>query len=125
MKPKRPKTLIFYRAIGKRKRQGDPSEALPGDLIIYFEDCRFSSREIQKVGNQFIITEPLVGPYGKLADSAKVKFEDIHEIIRLGEPEVEPTPPEEPLDEPVKPRKGLTGIRMPGRALRPGDPGYR
>ncbi len=120
------KTTIYLRPIGKRKLVGDPRNALPGDIITYFEDGRYTTREVRLLEGEVIVTEDLVGQYGKLADSVRVRFDDIDEILRVeqvpecAEPEVEPTPPEEPL-EPVKPSGVLDGIRMPGPSRRPKD----
>jgi hypothetical protein len=145
VKPEAPqKTLIYRRPIGKRSVLGNPADTRDGDIITFFEEGRYTTREVRSVNasKKVVVTKPLTGPYGTLDHSQTVSFTDIDEIIRLGEP----LPPEEaqaeapPSPPPKKARaqksKTSTGkkpggsssstaeVRLPGAALRPGDPGY-
>lgn len=132
------RNFIYRRPIGKRAKVGSPADAQRGDLVVFFEEGRFTTREVQDVlpARSLIVTAPLTGPYGVLAESTKVKFEDIDEIMRpevqtkASGPEPEPPPPEEMAATPstAKASTKITtapgDIRVPGSALRPGDPGY-
>jgi hypothetical protein len=149
VKPEAPqKTLIYRRPIGKRTVLGSPADTREGDLITFFVEGRYTTREVRSVnpGKKVVVTKPLTGPYGTLDHSQTVSFSDIDEIIRLGDVVVEePQPPEEVQAEapPSPPKRAMaqkskasTGkkpggkssptveIRLPGLALRPGDPGY-
>jgi len=134
------RNYIYRRPVGKRPRVGNPADAVPGDIVTYFDEGRrYTTREVQEVfpGKSVMVTAPLVSPYGKLADSASVKFEDIDDIIRPNQAKASGPEPESPPDPPPKPSRSTkrtivinnsasgVDIRAPGAALRPDQPGYR
>lgn len=129
--------VIFKRGIGSKTR-GDISLTLPGDFVTFFDGGRFITRQVAAVRpkKQFICTEALEGESGVIDKASNVPWDEVYEIARLPadivektkvedppEPELteEPQPVEVPLEEP----KPVQGIRVPGRAARPGDPDYK
>jgi hypothetical protein len=147
-KPKIRKNVIYQRNQGGGKDHGEPSDVEPGDVVVFFLDGAYTTREADFRHGKTVVTKPLYPDEEdyRRAPALVVKFDNVVQVIRTKqnpvmsrvkpkpEPEVEPLleeveepPPEEPLPEPEPPKvvKKVAGkVRLPGRALRPGDPGY-
>lgn len=95
--------MIFRSKDGgpSRPKGGNRSHAQAGDIITFYEDDHFTSRKVKEVFSWGVKVDPLYAADGKtiLIKGKDVGFDQVYEIVRLVEIEVEDAPILEPLQE--------------------------
>jgi signal peptidase I len=50
--------LVYRKATGIFPQVGDPSEAEPGDVVLFFDDGKYTTRIVSQICRGSLLTEP-------------------------------------------------------------------